>query len=80
MMMLLCVLCMKCMRRTDYGLVVSVCPHISTRVSLGGLGRNFVWVLCHWVLPQNRTFEYSTIGGIKTVDEEICEVGSTIFQ
>jgi hypothetical protein len=71
---LICVLCTKCMERTHYELIVSVCPHDSTREPLDGLGWNLVWVLWQWGLPQNRTFEYPAIGDNKMTDEESREV------
>jgi hypothetical protein len=52
----------------------SVCPHDSTREPLDGLGLNLVRLLCHSRLPQNRTFEYPTIGDNKIADEKIREV------
>jgi hypothetical protein len=64
----------KCMGRGHYGLVASVrpsvCSHDSSREPLDGIGRNLVWVLCHSVLHQNRTFKYPTIGDNKMTDEE----------
>jgi hypothetical protein len=37
-------------------------------------------VLCQWALPQNRTFEYPTIGNNKMAYEESCEVGPRVGQ
>jgi hypothetical protein len=36
---------------------------------MDGLGQNFVWVLCHWGAPDNRTFEYPMTGD-KMADKE----------
>jgi hypothetical protein len=52
----------------------SVCPHDSTREPVDGLRLNFVWVLCHWGVPNNRTFKHPTIGDNKIAYEEIRQV------
>jgi hypothetical protein len=57
---------------------LSACLHDSTREPLDGFGRNLVWTLCHWGIPENRTFKFSTIGNTNMADEQTCQVGSTL--
>jgi hypothetical protein len=37
-----------------------------------------VWRLYHWGLPQNRTFEFRTIGNNKVADEENGEMETSL--
>jgi hypothetical protein len=66
------------MKWMHIGLIMSVCPHDSTREPLDGFGWNLVWTLCHWGLPKNRTFQLSTFGNTNIAEKQVCEVGLTL--
>lgn len=57
---------------------LSLCPHNSTRGTTGQIRIILGISLCHWALPQSRTFEFSSIGNNKMADEETCKVGPTL--
>jgi hypothetical protein len=53
---------------------LSVCTNNSTREPLDGLGLNLVWMFCHSVLYQNRTFFFAAIIYNKITDKESREL------